>query len=54
MNGDQIVFVGEILKPDGSVHYEASGEAAKNRGEQLGIEMAERVLQEAGEDFFAV
>ncbi len=53
LNEDQIVFVGEILKPDGSIHFEASGEAAIKDGEKLGRELAEQLLQQAGEDFFA-
>ncbi|MGH1350305.1 MAG: hydroxymethylbilane synthase [Methyloligellaceae bacterium] len=52
LNEDQIVFVGEILKPDGSIHFEASGEAAIKDGEKLGRELAEQLLQQAGEDFF--
>ncbi len=53
LNEDQIVFVGEILKPDGSLHFEASGETAIKDGEKLGRELAEQLLQQAGEDFFA-
>ncbi len=52
LNGDQVVFCGEILKPDGTEHYEASGESSVADSEQLGRDLADKLLAQAGGDFF--
>lgn len=52
LNGDEVVFCGEILKPDGTLHFEASGESSVADAEQLGRDLAEDLLVRAGGDFF--
>ncbi len=51
-NDGNVLFVGEILKTDGSLHYEASGEALPEDATALGKELALQLLTEAGPNFF--
>ena len=52
LSSQSVMFQGEILKPDGSEHYQISGEAKITESEALGIKLAEEILGQAGKDFF--
>ena len=54
VDGAEIHLRGEILRPDGSDVFEIEGRALLSYAEDLGRELGEELLEQAGPDFFTI
>lgn len=52
LDGDRMVFRGEILRPDGSAAYAGQRDGIAADGAAMGIDLAEDLLAQAGPGFF--
>lgn len=53
LDDDRIILHGQILAPDGSQEFSAEATALIAENHMLGVEVAERLIEEAGADFLA-
>lgn len=51
--GDEIIFRGQILSPDGSRHYETSRRGPSGEAAQIGSAAARELIERAGPEFIA-